>query len=589
MPAMPITTTMRPLMTPASDLVLPCNRTAPSPDSTAARANLAQRTEQAAHALQAARGTALKQGWSLHNCDMATGATERDATLAQTRYAYVKSLIPQRASPWTAPPPLIRNPWRACADGPTLSQEEVKAQFNHRAPSQRLWLPEKGKYFPVNVRAIPANCIASVVAPEGAAGQTSLSLRVGPTGWRPLGAADAGPQTCALYRKLAVVPELPAEPAEVRAGSTRYRGAGDLWQRVAPGGHAVEPAIHSAADVCDSVDDTQLLQTAANQFYVPMHDDDGRFWLPVEVVKKRVIEVADPRKERCLDAVFVPDTQVGNSTFARQYLPVLPASAQATNGAAAASSVVLPAALGQERARGMGAIDTLLLGGGRHRHLQPATRLAEQWLVRALMPLGSDSSGRAGRAALAPFLDEWPAQLQERAIERITDVLTDIMLEVRASNARQGADMRLVDTIEGNAWFAAQDGIMYFTPAVLDQPVERVARALTETIIGKMDRGNRLFPSLPDDAAILRRAGRLATYDPTIMQEALAWPERKQVANQLAQHYLAPADIAHPLSALATPRSTAFGSHDGTDNLSLLLRDGDTVMAFISALQSRGG
>ncbi|MGI4860171.1 MAG: hypothetical protein ACRYHA_25235 [Janthinobacterium lividum] len=586
MPAMQIATTMRPLTTPASDLPSACNRTTPSPDSAHARADLAQRTAAAAQALQAARGTALKHGWSLHGCDVSTSAAERNEPLAQTRYEYVKSQIPQRASRWTAPPPLIRNPWRACATGPALTRDEVKARFDGHTTSRQLWLPEKGKYFPVGIRAIPAGCIARVAAPAGADGQAPLSLRLGPTGWRPLGAADAGPQTCALYRKLAVVPDLPAEPAEVRAGSTRYRGAGDLWQRVAPGGIAVEPAIHSAADVRDSVGDKQLLQTAPDRFYAPMQDADGRFWLPVEAVQTRAIEVADPRRERCLDAVFIPDAQAGNNTFARQYSPVLPPSGQATNGAAAASSGALPAVLGQERAWGMGAIDTLLLGGGRHRHLQPAARLAEQWLMKALMPLGGNP---AGRAALAPFLDEWPAQLQERAIERISDVLTDIMLEVRAFNARQGAEMRLVDSIEGNAWFSAQNGVMYFTPAVLDQPVKRVARVLTETIIGKMDRGNAIFPSLNDDAAILRRAGRIATYDPTIMQEALAWPERKHVANQLAQHYLAPADIAHPLSALATPRSEAFGSHDGTDNLSLLLRDGGTVMALISALQSRGG
>ncbi|MGI4857925.1 MAG: hypothetical protein ACRYHA_13650 [Janthinobacterium lividum] len=586
MPAMQITPTMRPLTTPASDLPSSCNHTAPASDSTAAHAQLAQRTEYAAQTLQAARGTALKNGWSLYNCDMPASDTERNATLAQTRYEYVTSMMPKRASRWTSPPPMIRNPWSACAAGPARSREAVKAQFSHHATSRQLWLPEKGQYFPVNIRAIPANCIARVVVPAGAGQQAPLDLRLGPTGWRPLGVADAGPQTSALYRKLAVVPDLPAEPAEVRAGSTRYRGAGDLWQRVTPRGNTVEPALYSAADVRDSVDDAQLLQTAPDRFYIPMHDDDGRFWLQGEAVSTRAIEVADPRKERCLDAVFIPDAKVGNNTFARQYLPVLPTSVPATHAASAASAPALPAALGHERARGIGAIDTLLLGGGWNAHLQPAARLMEQTLTKALVRLSADP---AARGVLAPFLDEWPAQLQERTIERITDVLTDIMLQARAFNERNGAEMRLVDTIDGNAWFAAQDGVIYVTPDVLDQPVKHVARVLTETLIGKMDRGNPIFPPLHDDAATLRRAGRLATYDPTILQEALAWPERQQMGNQLAQHYLAPADIAHPLSALGTPRSDAFGSHDGTDNLSLLLRDGETVMALISALQSRGG
>ncbi|MCY0388283.1 hypothetical protein OVY01_13765 [Robbsia sp. Bb-Pol-6] len=579
MPAMPIATTMRPLTTPASELSPRCNHTTLPPDPAAARANLTQRVEQAAHALHAARGTALRKGWSLDDCDM-TGKGPRDATLAQTRYEYVKSLIPERSSRWTSPPPLIRNPWRACAAGPAMSREAVKAQFSNRILPRPLWLPEAGQYFPVETKPIPANCIARVAAPDGAGGQASLALRLGPAGWRPLGVADAGPGTCALYRRLAVVPDLPTKPAEIRAGSTRYRGAGDLWHRLAPTGDVAVPAVRSAADVLDSVDDTQLLQTAANRFYIPMRDADGRFWLPAEAARISAIEVHDPRRERCLDAVFTLDKRVGNDTVARQYFPVLPTRMV---NAAAGSSDELPAAVGHERGRGIGAIDTLLLGGGRRAHLQPAARLAQRWLTTAVIRLAGNA---AGRAALAPFLDEWPAHLRARAVERITDVVTDIMLEVNAFNERNGAEMRLVDTIEGNAWFAARDGALHVTSAVLEQPVERVARVLTETLIGKMDRGSRIFPSLPDDAAILRRAGRLATYDPTIMQEVLAWPERKHVANQLAQRYVASADIHHPLSALATPRSDAFGSVDDTDNLSLLLRDSDTVMAFVSALQA---
>lgn len=578
MPAMQITTTMRPVTTPANDLPPRCNHTTPAPDTP--QANLTQRIEQAARALQAARGTALRSGWSLDNCDVATRETPRKETLAQTRYEYVKSLIPKQTSRWTSPPPLIRNPWRACANGPAISREAVKAQYDHRVLPRPLWLPEADRYFPVNTRAIPRNCIARVVVPDGSQGQASLALRVGPTGWRPLGAADAGPQTCALYRPLAAAPDFPAQPAEIRVGPMRYHGAGDTWHRFAPTSSVAPPVSYSAAEVLDSIHDTQLLQTAPNKAYVPMRDAQGRFWLPVEPTQIRAIEVADPRKERCLDAVYVVEKNAGNDTLAGQYAPVLPTSPGTTRAAAAASPDAPPAVVGDERARGMGPIDTLLLVGGRNAHLQPAARLAQQWLTTALTRLMT-----GGHAALAPFLDEWPAHLQGRALERISDVITDIMTQAQAFNERNGSEMRLVDAIEGGAWFAARDGALYVTPAVVEQPLRRVTRTLIETIIGKMDRGHHLFPRLSDDSSILRRAGRLATYDPTIMQEALAWPERQHIANRLAQLYRTPADIAHPMSALATPRSETFGSLEGTDNLSLLLRDNDTVMAIINALQ----
>lgn len=597
-----------------------------------------------AEALSAAYAHGLAQGWALAPCAPEAARRPRENHVASECSARVRVHEANRRSHDRArmsgghreaqPDVAVdhqRSPWRACETVNARSHEPMHLangiltvlgeRDDGTRPAHLLQQDGEGAFL-LQVARVPEANVALVLTERGEPVEPRTVLQRHPDGWRSLGdlslprdrvaadlAADGteapsrivrGPVECSPYRLHAVRPE-PEDPSAqtvIHAGAGVFIGNATRWRRVPLTSAAIIDALleqrrNESADrpctldeVLATVRDEQVLQIGENRFYVPMRDAAGRFWLPVKKSEDEAVRIVDRRSTRCLHgAVFL--RRHAEQEWAQQR-DVPPPSRQchangtliAAGGDDAAASKT-PVRVGADAASGYRQFRYGMFGPVR-RSIEAAFDAISRKAMRAAEALDTRANAEY---ALAQFLRFLPERLHASFIERIerkiNRVRTDILL------LRNSWDnVKLVDEIEGGAAYCAQNGHIYVTPALPHQSPEVFARFLLSTIIGQKAGQTDLFRPLSSVDAALERAGRFVSYDVTLLQSALTWPDRAHIASELTYIYEAQEDRAHPLEAIGFPRSDSLLSADQLDNLAILLRDNESLMSLIDALDA---
>ncbi|MGI4860170.1 MAG: hypothetical protein ACRYHA_25230 [Janthinobacterium lividum] len=614
--------TRAPATTPATAAAdpLPTRR----PAHTRAVTNAPARADDIERTLVQARAVGVEQGWSLDECGAPTAAahastdtstdTSADA-LAEGRLAYLATIAPPNTWWGAGPRPLSRNPWRACemprVEEPLLAFEPLPGwrwQLAHgpwmQPESQRtgarprpLWLADEPRDpFPVQVWPLPAHCMMRVVPGDDVPGDDvadgPLLLRIGGRWGEPAGNRAIEP--CSALRRYAVAPPEPEIDDVIRAGDRAWSRAADGWRPMP----APAAATHSRSGrdlaagqplpfdaLLARLDDALPLRVGDNVQYLSIRDARGRFWLRAAPTSARAVQVADDRTARCLPARFVNEAGMGQGRWrqlAFQSAAPTRCPANAPADRTFASPNEGPVAPGRIVARGFADIAARLSGRRRCNPLWAAA-LAERRLRDAVRDLARLA---VAREALGPMLDAWPASLRDGVRGRIHATLQDVWREAARFRLGEGRGLALVDTLSNGTWFLGTSEIAYLAPAVAAVPESALAHRLVNWFVSRTGARTTVFAPLPDTAALLARAGRFSAYDPTLMQEMLAWPDRAMVLDSISGIGPTWIDAAALEIALAVPRRADLFSDDGSDNLSIALHDHATVAAIVDALHA---
>ncbi|MGI4857927.1 MAG: hypothetical protein ACRYHA_13660 [Janthinobacterium lividum] len=558
------------------------------------------RTWTAAHAAGRARG------WSIDACMTLSRAAGRTAAeLAEARHAYLKTLAGTTSA--TDGRTSMHHPWRACETHPGTHPGTVASgggvaadpfadvptaahgPFAPPAPDTgRIWLHDHARArFALAVRPLSKRCLMRLVVPDGA--PPGPLLRRADFHWGPL-AQKTATVPCSPLRRYAVAPRAPETEQVIHAGGRAWRGMADTWcpvsAQAAAGvaqGRGPDSPIHFA-ELLAVLDDAAPLYLAVDQAYLPIQDREGRFWLRVAPADTRVAQVADPRAERCFPALFVEPAQPGSAPW-RQVgvdLPDAHCADRAVPDAGVAMTDDASVAPGVLMGQGFDTITTELGGPDRCDPRSCGAR-AERMLFDALADVAHPATARA---ALAPMLDAWPEGLRAQASDVIRYVLKDVWRVAVDFNRADGQTLHLVDNLAAGGDFVVWRGEAFITPAIAELPPQAFAHRLVDWFVASSGGRTERFARLPERNATLTRAGRFSAYDPTLMQEMLAWPEATLSLASLATFYPGAPDTTHVRAMIATPRRADLLSQDRTDNLALVLTDRGTVMAIIDALHT---
>lgn len=559
-----------------------------------------------------AQATGHARNWSIDECMTLSRQSGRTAAaLAEARYDYVRTLAGTSASP-----PRTRHPWRACearagassggsgadsfADLPETAAGTVPPA--DRCP-YRLWFDDRPRTrFALSVRLLPEHCLMRVAVPDGSA--PGPLVRRTDFQWGPL-AQGAATAACSPLRRYAVSPRPPAMAGVIHAGACAWRGAADAWRPEPAGTNGKGEASGAGGDaeggrcangdagaggplrfaeLLATVNDATPLRIADDETYLAIRDREGRFWLRVVPADARVAQVADPRAERCLPALFVQPAQPGNAPW-RQVgadLPDVRCAAHAVPDAGVAMADDASAAPGSLMGQGFDTIATELGGPGRW-DPRAGGAFAERMLLEAL---GDIAHPPTARAVLAPLLDAWPASLRDRASDVIRYVLKDVWRVAVDFNRADGRTLHLIDNLAGGGDFVVWRGEAFITPAIVELSPQAFAHRLVDWFVASSGGRTERFARLPERNATLTRAGRFSAYDPTLMQEMLGWPGAARSLASLATFHPGAPDTARVRAMIATPRRADLLSQDHTDNLALALTDRGTVMAIVDALRA---